>query len=287
MNLVNILLLAFVILTWGYSWVLMKQSLDYMQPITFVALRIALGGLVILPFILRNKDFKPSNFLKKNYIILGLLQTVAMFVFIIYGMKFVSAGKTAVVLYTMPIWTSFMLHFILRERLSRGQWLGVFFGFMGILSILGWDTLVHQNIYIVFGEFLILLAAFAWSFSNIWIRTRHKGESPTLLNGYQQLIGLVFLIILAITTEGMFEVNWTYYSIYIVLFTGIIASAINFSAWFYLINKIDINITTYSSLLVPVVGLLFDWYILETNFDYGLIAGGIFIILGIYKISKK
>lgn len=287
MNLANLVLLAFVILTWGYSWVLMKQSLEYMQPITFVALRIGLGGLVILPFILRNKDFKTSNFLNKNYIILGLLQTTAMFAFIIYGMKFVTAGKTAVVLYTMPVWTSFMLHFLLKERLTKGQWLGVLFGFLGVLSILGWDTLVHQNLHIVFGEVLILLASVAWAYSNIWIRTRHQGESPTLLNGYQQLIGVIFLIILAVTTEGMFEVRWTYYSAYIVLFTGIIASAINFSAWFYLINKIDINITTYSSLLVPVVGLLFDWYILETNFDYGLIAGGFFIILGIYKISRK
>jgi len=79
MNLVSILLLAFVIVTWGYSWVLMKQALEYMQPITFVALRIALGGLVILPFILRNKDFRPASFLNRNYIVLGLLQTTAMF----------------------------------------------------------------------------------------------------------------------------------------------------------------------------------------------------------------
>jgi len=287
MNLANILLLAFVIVTWGYSWVLMKQALEYMQPITFVALRIALGGLVILPFILRNKDFRPASFLNRNYIVLGLLQTTAMFGLIIYGMKFVTAGKTAVVLYTMPVWTSFMLHFLLKERLSRKQWVGVFFGFLGIIFILGWDTLVHQNVYIVFGEFLILMAALAWAYANIWIRTRLKDENPTLLNGYQQLIGVFFLIILAISTEGLFEVNWTYYSIYTVLFTGIVASAVNFSAWFYLINKIDINITTYSSLLVPVFGLLFDWYILDTKLDLGLIVGGFFIIFGIFQISRK
>jgi len=264
MNLANILLLAFVIVTWGYSWVLMKQALEYMQPITFVALRIALGGLVILPFILRNKDFRPASFLNRNYIVLGLLQTTVMFGLIIYGMKFVTAGKTAVVLYTMPVWTSFMLHFLLKERLSRRQWVGVFFGSLGIIFILGWDTLVHQNVYIVFGEFLILMAALAWAYANIWIRTRLKDENPALLNGYQQLIGVFFLIMLAISTEGLFEVKWTYYSVYTILFTGIVASAINFSAWFYLINKIDINITTYSSLLVPVFGLLFDWYILGT-----------------------
>jgi drug/metabolite transporter (DMT)-like permease len=280
-------LLAFVIVSWGYSWVLMKQALDYMQPITFVALRIAVGGLVILPFILRNKDFRPGNFLKKNYIVLGLLQTTAMFAFIIYGMKFVTAGRTAIVLYTMPVWTSLLLHFLLKEKLNKGQWIGVLLGFLGMLFILGWDTIVQQNIFIAFGEILILLAAVAWSFANIWIRTRLKGENPTLLNGYQQLIGVIFLIILAVSTEGFFKVEWTYYSLYTVLFTGIIASAVNFSAWFYLINKFDINITTNSSLLVPVFGLIFDWYILGTGIHIGLIAGGLLIIMGIYKISKK
>ena len=287
MNLLNILLLAFVIVSWGYSWVLMKQALDYMQPITFVALRIAVGGLVILPFILRNKEFRPGNFLKKNYIVLGLLQTTAMFAFIIYGMKFVTAGRTAIVLYTMPVWTSLLLHFLLKEKLNKGQWIGVLLGFLGMLFILGWDTIVQQNIFIAFGEILILLAAVSWSFANIWIRTRLKGENPTLLNGYQQLIGVIFLIILAVSTEGFFKVEWTYYSLYTVLFTGIIASAVNFSAWFYLINKFDINITTNSSLLVPVFGLIFDWYILGTGIHIGLIAGGLLIIMGIYKISKK
>ena len=125
MNPANLVLLAFVIVSWGYSWVVMKQALDYMGPLTFVALRIAVGGIVILPLILRSREFRPSNFLNRAYIVLGLIQTTAMFGFIIYGMKFVSAGKTAVVLYTMPVWTSFLLHFVLKEKLSTRQWVGV------------------------------------------------------------------------------------------------------------------------------------------------------------------
>ena len=210
-----------------------------------------------------------------------------MFALIIYGMKFVTAGKTAVVLYTMPVWTSFLLHFVIKERLSVRQWLGVLFGTVGLLCILGWDTLIKQDRFIIFGEILILLAAVSWSLANIWIRVRLKNDNPTLLNGYQQLIGVIFLIILAVTTEGFFRVEWTYFSAYTILFTGIIASAVNFSAWFYLINRLDIGLTTYSSLLVPVFGLLFDWYILGTGLDPGLIAGGTFIIFGIFMISRK
>ena len=79
----------------------------------------------------------------------------------------------------------------------------------------------------------------------------------------------------------------TLYAIYILLFTGIIASAVDFTIWFYFIKKLDINITTFSSMLVPVLGLLFDWLMLGNPLDYGVIAGGIFILAGIYMVSKK
>lgn len=282
----KIFLLAFTIITWGYSWVLMKQALNYMEPFTFVALRNSVGAIFLLPIIFRNNSFNISNIKNLDYFIVGILQTTAMFALIIYGMKFVTAGKTSVVLYTMPIWTSLFLHFFLKEKLSSSKWLGVLFGFIGILFILGWDTISKQNMQIIFGEILILLAAISWAIANIWNKKRLSDHNPSIVNGYQLMIGSIFLILLSVSAEGIFDVRWTPYSIFIILFTGIIASAVNFSIWFHLINKLDINTTTFSSLLVPVFGLIFDWLILETNLDVGVIVGGIFILFGIYKISK-
>ena len=151
----NIFLLIFVIISWGYSWVLMKQSLQYMDPITYVALRNTLGALCLLPFIVKRNSFSYSELKNINYAIIGFLQTFAMFALIIYGMKFVTAGKTSVVLYTMPVWTSLFLHFFLKEKLSRRKWIGVLCGIIGILCILGWDTIAKQNVKIIFGEILI------------------------------------------------------------------------------------------------------------------------------------
>lgn len=279
-------LLVFTIITWGYSWVLMKQALNYMEPFTFVALRNSVGAIFLLPIIFRNNSFNLSNIKNLDYFIVGILQTTAMFALIIYGMKFVTAGKTSVVLYTMPIWTSLFLHFFLKERLSGSKWLGVILGIIGILFILGWDTISKQNIQIIFGEILILLASISWAVANIWNKKWLSNHNPSIVNGYQLLIGSIFLVLLSVSTEGTFEVRWTPYSIFIILFTGIIASAVNFSIWFHLINKLDMNTTTFSSLLVPVFGLIFDWLILGTNLDIGVVGGGIFILFGIYKISR-
>lgn len=284
---INLVLIVFVILTWGYSWVLMKEALRYMGPLTFVGLRCMIGALTLLPLAFLRNSRRTTPYRFSDYFLVGIFQTFAMFALVIYGMKYVTAGKSAVFLYTMPVWTSFLVHFFLKEKLTTTQWTGLIMGFAGIIFILGWDTLATQNTEIIFGEILIILAAISWAIANILMRQRLVGEKPYIVTAFQLLFGSLILIIIAAGTEDFLRIELTTYSAYILLFTGVIASAINFSIWFYLIKNIDINITTFSSMMVPVFGLIFDWLLLDTSLDIGVIIGGIFILLGIYKISKR
>lgn len=282
----NVALLIFVILTWGYSWVLMKIGLRYMEPFTFATWRCAIGGLAIIPFLYMKGIAFPRIEKLPDYVFVGLFQTTIMFGVMLYGMKFVTAGKTAVLLYTMPIWTILLVHYYLKEKLNRSHWGGIASGCLGILCILGWDTLVHQNLLILFGESLIIIGAISWAISNIWVKKRMVTENTYMLSGLQLIIGSVGLAILAIPAEGVFNIKWTAESIYAILFTAIIASTLDFTIWFYLLKNMDINTATFSSMLVPVFGLLFDWIILGTKLDIGIVIGGILILSGIYQVSR-
>ena len=283
----NIALLVFVIVTWGYSWVLMKIGLGFMKPLTFASWRCAVGGLAMLPLLYMKDTPWPKGGKWLDYLAVGIFQTTGMFGFLLYGMQFVSAGKTAVLLYTMPIWTSLLVHFYLKEELNTSQWVGVGIGSMGILCILGWDTLVNQSMGILFGEFLIIIGAISWAIANIWVKKRMTNEDTYMVNGLQMLIGTAGLILLSLLTEGLFNVKWTLVSTSIVVFTGVVASAINFTIWFFLIKRLDINTATFSSMLVPVFGLLFDWLQIGNRLDVGIIIGGILILIGIYQVSSK
>ncbi len=282
----NIFLLLFVVITWGYSWVLMKIGLRYMEPLTFAAYRCGVGGLAMLPFLYMKGFSFPKGEKWLNYIIVGLFQTTGMFGFMLYGMKLVTAGKTAVLLYTMSIWTCLLGHFYLKERLSTSRWLGVLSGFLGILFILGWDAIVNQDAEILFGEFLILIGSVSWAISNIWVKKTMMNEDTYLVNGIQLLIGTAGLALLALPTEGLEYVKWTWVSTSIIIFTGVVASTINFTIWFYLLKKLDTYAVTVSVMLVPVLGLFFDWLQLGKRLDIGIIIGGILILAGIYQVSK-
>jgi drug/metabolite transporter (DMT)-like permease len=282
-----IFLLVFTITTWGYSWVLMKMGLGYAEPFTFAAWRCAIGGVAMIIFVRAKSIEWPKLEKLPDYLMIAIFQTTLMFGLMLYGMKYVTAGKTSVLLYTMPIWTIFLVHFYLKERLNRGKWLGVALGTIGIVCILGWDTLVHQNSEILFGELLIIGGAISWAVSNIWVKKRMGGENIYMVSSLQLSIGAIGLALLAIPTEGILNIEWNAHSIYILLFTGLIASAVDFTIWFYLLKNLDIKITTFSSMLVPVFGLIFDWAILGNRLDGGVIVGGALILIGIYKVSRK
>ena len=282
-----IFLLVFTITTWGYSWVLMKMGLGYAEPFTFAAWRCAIGGVAMIIFVRVKSIEWPKLEKLPDYLMIAIFQTTLMFGLMLYGMKYVTAGKTSVLLYTMPIWTIFLVHFYLKERLNRGKWLGVALGTIGIVCILGWDTLVHQNSEILFGELLIIGGAISWAVSNIWVKKRMGGENIYMVSSLQLSIGAIGLALLAIPTEGILNIEWNAHSIYILLFTGLIASAVDFTIWFYLLKNLDIKITTFSSMLVPVFGLIFDWAILGNRLDEGVIVGGALILIGIYQVSKK
>ncbi len=286
-SLLNILLLVFVILTWGYSWVLMKMGLGYMGPFTLATWRCGIAA-VALSLYLRSKSMKwPSVRRWPDFIAVGLFQTTFLFSCMLFGMKRITAGKTSVLLYTMPVWTILLVHFYLKEKINTRQWTGVLLGSAGILSILGWDIIAKQNLDVFIGEMLIIIAAISWAISNVWVKKRMAGEDIFRVSALQLTFGTIGLLVITLPTQGILTVQWTPHSVYILLFTGLIASAVDFTIWFYLIKKLDINITTFSSMLVPVFGLLFDWLLLGNRLDWGTVTGGAFILVGIFMVSRK
>ena len=282
-----IFLLIFTIITWGYSWVLMKMGLEYAEPFTFAAWRMIIAAVAMFIYVKWKSIKWPTIKKLPDYAMIALFQTTLTFGLMLYGMKYVTAGKTSVLLYTMPIWTMFMVHFYLKDRLNTAKWIGVAVGTIGILCILGRDTIVYQSSEILFGELLIIGGAIAWAISNVWMKKRMGSENIYMVSTIQLSLGAIGLILLAIPTEGLLYVDWNAHSLYILLFTGIIASAVDFTIWFYLIKNLDIKITTFSSMLVPVFGLIFDWLILGNRLDIGVIVGGALILVGIYQVSKK
>lgn len=276
-----------ITILWGYAWVVMKASLDYMGPFTFTAFRFGVGSATLLFIVLILKLGLPPKKYVKHLILVGLLQTAAVFLLVMYGLMFVDAGKSSVLLYSMPIWSSILAVRFLGEKLAPKQIFGLFLGLIGLLTILGWDILIGQTSQMIFGEFLMIVAAIVWAISNIYFRL-HLNELPKVQSSaYQMIFGTLGIFIATLLMEWGEPIQFNVTSIYYILFAGVLASALCFTLWYKVLSSIDMATATIATMLVPIFGVILSAIILDEEISVSIIVGSSLIIFGIIITQQK
>ena len=111
--------LALVVLscTWGYTWVLVKQALEYASPFSLAAQR-AVGGALALVLAVRLTGRSMALVAPGTTLLLGLIQVSGFTILQTSALVEGGPGKTSVLIFTMPIWTLLMSWPLLGERVQ-------------------------------------------------------------------------------------------------------------------------------------------------------------------------
>lgn len=240
---------------WGYNWVVMKVALADCGPFTFAALRTSIGGLALVPLLLWKEGLRfPRQILK--IAILGVVQTGCFLGLTCWALVEGGAGKTAVLVYTMPFWLLILARFWLGERMVGIQRLAVFLSFIGMILIFDpWHRAAGFE-----AEVLAVLSGLAWAVSVILAKRLQRKEPVPLLQltTWQMLIGSVPLIIAAlILREG--PVSWSPSFIWALVYNIIPSNAVAWLLWLFILEKLPAGIAGIGSLAIPLVGVASAW----------------------------
>ena len=236
---------------WGYNWVVMKKSLQDMGPFDFNALRMALGGVILLfVMLLSGMSVRPRDI--PLTILLGLIQTAAGTGLIIWALVGGGAGKTAILVYTMPFWILIFAWPILYERIGGLNWLPVFMAFTGMMLLLEPWTLKST----IFSEVLAVIAGVCWAMSAIIIKLmqRRPGFDLVSVTAWQFVYGSVPLVIVALIVPQQ-PVQWTPYLMTAVFYNAVLVCALAFLLWTYIMKKLPAGVAGMGTLAVPVIGI--------------------------------
>jgi drug/metabolite transporter (DMT)-like permease len=264
-------------LVWGYNWVVMKVALRYAGPLTFSAWRCALGVLLLFGVLAALRvPLKPRELRKTIW--LGLFQIFAFVALVAWALTSGAAGKSAVLAYTMPFWV-ILFGWPLAEARPRGsQWLALVLAFVGLLLVLelwrGEASLVSSA--------LALAAGAAWAvgtliFKRIPVRTRDELLS---LTAWQMLVGAVPLVALALLVHER-PVEWNTTLFAALGFNAVGAMAVATLLWLYILHRLPTTISSLSSLIVPIVGVLAAWLQLGERPSAAETAGMILILIAL------
>jgi drug/metabolite transporter (DMT)-like permease len=279
------LLLAAVVILWGVNWPIMKIGLAYIEPVWFVALRMFIGAGLFFAWQLASSGVAvPGRRDMPIILSIGLLQIGLYLVLITVGLRYVPAGRSAVLSYTTPLWVV-PGALLLGERLTATLLAGVALGLAGIFVLFEPGEIDWTNRAILFGNLCLVLAAFAWAVAILHIRFHRWRLSPLVLMPWHLLLAGVAVLPLAVAVEGAPHIAWTAEFCAVLIYNGPVTTC--FCVWATItIGRTLPAITTSLVLLaVPVVGLAASTLWLGETLTAGLLLGMALIGAGVALVS--
>ncbi len=275
------LALAVLSLTWGYTWVLAKQGLQYAPPFAFAAER-CVGGALSLVLALRLMG-KPLKLVAPWPTVgIALTQITGFMVFQTWALVEGGPGKTAVLIFTMPIWTLLLAWPLLGERVRGKQWLAAASTLTGLLLIIEpWDMQSS-----LFSKFLGLMAALCWACGTIQIKRLRSTTKIDLitLTTWQMLLGAIPLIGLSLIVPEP-ATQWTAHYIGLLAFMSIGSTALCWWLWAYILDRVPAWEASLSVLGTPVIAILASRLTFGEAFKTSEIAGILLIGGGLALLS--
>jgi drug/metabolite transporter (DMT)-like permease len=268
-------------LIWGYTWVLAKQGLTYAPPFAFVAER-CIGGALSLFLVLKLMGRRLRLVAPRETLAVGLAQVTGFMAFQTWALVEGGPGKTAVLIFTMPIWTLLMAWPILGERIRGPQWLAAGSTVAGLVLIVEpWD--MHTSL---FSKFLGIMAALSWATGTILIkRLRARHEVDLLaMTAWQMVLGTIPLVILALLVPER-PTDWGVPYMGILAFMAIGSTALCWWLWIYILDRVPAWEASLSVLGTPVVAILSSRLLLGEAFTMPEISGIALIGSGLALLS--
>jgi drug/metabolite transporter (DMT)-like permease len=254
----DLLLAWFFVLVWGSGYLASKTGMQYAAPFTFLALRYAFGMLCLAIWVLVSRPRWPSTKRQVLHIcVAGLLMHAINLGGSHYAQYLgMSAGITALLLATQPLFTAAFASRILGERLDGRQWTGVVVALIGVSLVVWYKVNVQAGTLASFIAVAVSLAAI--TSGTLYQRAYCKDVDLRSAAFIQFLVSLLVLAPLAIGIDG-FAVRWSWTLLAAIAFLVVFASILAVNALHTLMRRGHATKVTSLFFLTPVVAVLLEW----------------------------
>lgn len=252
-----LLLIATIGLFWGGNWPAVRFILMDVPPFTLRAIGFTTGALLLLgwarwrrlPLAVPAGEW-PWLVATGLFTILGFNLATA------FGQLRMPTSQAAIIAFTMPCWALLLGWWLLGQRITRRQWLGLACGQAGLLLLLGPAALAGGTQGLA-GPVIMLGAALSWALGTVLIKKRGAWESHVVvITGWQFAICALPMLGMMVAWESPPPpATWrpsTWLALgYHLLFSITLAQML----WFMNVNRLSVAQATVSTLIIPTVGV--------------------------------
>ena len=257
-NLATELPLLLVLATlWGASYTFIRIGVATIPPITLIAGRTAIAGLLLLVIMRARGVRMPRDAATwRRFMFQAGMNSVVPWTMVAWGERTLEAGLATILNSTAPIFTFFLTLLVTRhETLTLRKLIGVIAGMAGICLIVGVEALSGFGEQLT-AQIVTLMAAICYAGAAIFGRG-FKDLDPMAPAAGSLICGAAILIPLSLAVEQPWTLTPSTNSLLALLGLAVFSTAFAFVIYFRLIQTLgSIGTTAQAYLRVPIgVGL--------------------------------
>ncbi|MEO5694072.1 MAG: DMT family transporter [Usitatibacter sp.] len=280
-----VLLLA---LLWGASYPLIKVAVETLPPITVVALRALIGGLILLAVLGSRArvlwDMVRSPRPLRDLTIQSALNCFIPWLLIAYAMPLLDSSLATILNSLSPIFIFLITAFITKhEPVTRRKALGVALGIAGVITIVGVDAITASS-----GKTLAELAcvagAIAYAVGGV-LGVRYAGVTPLAPAAGTTLLAAVVLIPIALVFERPWTVQPSTASVLAVLASAVLSTGLAMTIYYRLLATVGSIAMSSQAYLRILVGVGLGMAFLGERPTTHAIAGLCLVVAGVVAMT--
>lgn len=274
-------LLFLLALTWGSSFLFIKQAVDTLPPLSLAVGRITIGATLLL-IIARTKGQKAPRGLPLwgRMMFLGIIGNSLPFFLIAWGEQYTPSNLAAILMATIPSFVIVLAHFFTHdEPLTLGKVLGCLLGFAGVVVIVGVDALKGLGD-VVIGQIVILSGAFSYSLYGIHARRLPQLGSEMLV-GTILLAGLIPLIPVWLAVDRPWTLAPDGKAWFSVAWLGLLSTGGGNLLFFLLLRRVGAGFGSFNNYLVPLMGVGWGYFLLGEKPSWNALVALVLILSGL------
>jgi len=275
---VELLLLGAI---WGGSFLFMRIAAKDFGAFALVEVRLALGALILSPFLFRAKaQIKRSHWLR--FLGIGIINSAAPFVLFAWAAQRAPAGVVAISNATVVMFTSLVAFLLYGEKISKRSAIGLLLGFVGVAVLASGKTSGGSVLSAAMaGVFASVLYGFGANFTRRYL----SDVPPSAVAAGTVLCAALVVAPLAAATWPSTPIPMLSWLSAVML--GAFCTGIAYFLFYRLLYRIGAPRTSTVTYLVPLFGVIWAWVFLNEPLTVSMAVAGALILGGVALSQQR
>lgn len=276
------LALMAVYLIWGSTYLGIRFALEGGWPplLAVSGARMLLAGGLMYAVLRWRGVSAPARAQWPALAVMGLLMMLLGNGTVVLAEEEVSSGLAAIAIASMPLWMG-LFGAMSGRHPSRGEWLGIGIGFIGVLWLNAGSSLSSTPR----GLVLLLIAPIAWAFGSVWSRGRDL-PPPFMAAATQMLCGGAMLVVLGLAMGERLPTAPTTHGTAALIYLAIFGSIGGFGAYLWLLNHVRPALASSYAYVNPPIAVMLGAWLGGERFGVHDLGAMAVILIGVVAISR-